>query len=90
MAVIGAVSSYDMIQAHRARLRSFADLAEQRSASRQEAAQRTLSFGDSTRNALATTASDYNAGTSQLLASIIRTRSAADAKAKAEPSKWYA
>ena len=90
MAVIGAISSYDMIQAHRARLRSFAALGEQRSASRQEAAQRTLSFGDSTRNALATSTYDYNAGNSQLLASIIRARSAADAKAKAEPSKWYA
>ena len=90
MAGIGAVSGYDMIQAHRARLRSFAALDEQRSASRQEAAQRTLSFGDSTRNALANSTFDYNAGTSQLLASIIRARSAADAKAKAEPSKWYA
>lgn len=90
MAVIGATSSYDVIQAHRARLRSFAALNEQRSASRQEAAQRTLSFGDSTRNAVANSTADYNAGNSQLLASIIRTRSAADAKAKAEPAKWYA
>lgn len=79
-----------MIQAHRARLRSFAALSEQRSASRQEAAQRVLSQGDSTRNTLMSSVAQTASGESQLTAMIIRSRMAADAKAKAEPTKWYA
>lgn len=90
MAISGVTSSYDMIQAHRARLRSFAALNEQRSASRQEAAQRVLSQGDSTRNTLMASVAQIAAGESQLTAMIIRSRMAADAKAKAEPTKWYA
>jgi hypothetical protein len=89
MAVIGAVSSYDMIQAHRARLRDFAQLNEQRSAARQEAAQRTLSHGEYMLSGMANATSNANVGTSQLTSMIIRSRMAAEAKAKAEPSKWY-
>ena len=90
MAISGVTSSYDMIQAHRARLRSFAALSEQRSAARQEAAQRVLSQGDSTRNTLMSSVAQIAAGESQLMSMIIRSRMAAEAKEKAEPTKWYA
>lgn len=89
MAVIGAVSSYDMIQAHRARLRDFAQLNEQRSAARQEAAQRTLSHGEYMLSGMANASSQANVGMSQLTSMIIRSRMAAEAKAKAEPARWY-
>ena len=90
MAVIGAVSSYDMIQAHRARNRSYADLAAQRSEARQQAAQMTLAKSASTLGTLMDSAAQAGAGTSQLTSMIIRSRMAAEAKAKAEPYKWYA
>ncbi len=89
MAVIGEISSYDRIQAHRARLRDFAQLNEQRSAARQEAAQRTLSHGDYMLSGMANATANANLGTSQLTSMIIRSRMAAEAKEKAQPSKWY-
>lgn len=90
MAVIGAISSYDRIQAHRAKLRDYAELAEQRSAARQEAAQRTLAHGEYLISGLSSATSNSSVGTSQLTSMIIRSRMAAEAKEKAEPSKWYA
>lgn len=86
---MSGLSSYDRIVAQRAMNRNFADLHEQRSASRQEAAQRVISQGDNIRNAVVNVTADTNSGQSQLMANIIRTRMAAEAKAKAEPTKWY-
>lgn len=90
MAVIGAVSSYDRIQAHRARLRDYADLAEQRSLARREAAEMTLAKGDAMRNAVQSSFFQASTGMTQLMEMVLRARSADEAKAKAEPTKWYA
>ncbi len=90
MAVIGAVSSYDVIQAHRARNRSYADFAAQRSEARQQAAQMTLAKSASTLGTLMDSVAQAGAGASQLTSMMIRSRMAAEAKEKAEPSKWYA
>jgi hypothetical protein len=90
MAISGVTSSYDMIQAHRARLRSFAALGEQRSLARREAAEMTLAKGDNLRNAVQSSFFQASTGMTQLMEMTLRARSAADAKAKAEPAKWYA
>ena len=52
------------------------ELHEQRSASRQQAAQRVMSQGDSLRSAMANNIAQNNEGQSQLVANIIRTRAA--------------
>lgn len=89
MAITNSVSSYDRILANRARNRGYADLAEQRSAARQEAAQRTLAKNATILNTLMNSASQAGAGTSQLTSMMIRSRMAAEAETKAQPSKWY-
>lgn len=84
----GQISRYDAIQNHRARQRDFAELAEQRSAARKEAAQRTMAQSDATRNTMVSRVADAGAGMTKLTEMAIRTRIAdeakADAKAKAK------
>lgn len=91
MAYDRSISRYDAILAQRARNSSYAELAEQRSASRREAAQRTMAQGDSTRNTLVSNAANTGAGLTKLTEMLIRTRVADEAKARtAEMAKKYA
>lgn len=87
---MSGLSSYDRIVAQRTMNRNFAELHEQRSAARQEAAQRVISQGDNIRSALVSSTAQANEGQSQLMANIIRTRAAAEAKAKAAAANKYA
>jgi len=91
MASTGSLSSYDRILAHRARVSSFAKLAEQRSAARQEAAQRTLNQAEATRNTMINSVAQAGAGTTKLTEMMIRTRMAAETKTRMDAmSKKYA
>jgi hypothetical protein len=84
MASMNGLSAYNRIVAQREMNRNFSELHEQRSASRQQAAQRVMSQGDSLRSAMANNIAQNNEGQSQLVANIIRTRAAEEAKAKAK------
>lgn len=90
MASTGSLSRYDAILAHRSRQQAFAQLNEQRSESRKAAAEKVLSQGESTRNAVLNSTSQASTGLTQLTEMMIRSRMSIEAKAKAEPSKWYA
>ncbi|MCS6758360.1 MAG: hypothetical protein MO852_04245 [Candidatus Devosia euplotis] len=74
---------------NRQKQRDAADLREARSAARRATAENTLSKSDGLRNTLANAIAQSGADQSQLTSQLIRTRMAAEAKAKAEPSKWY-
>ncbi|WP_193336839.1 hypothetical protein [Devosia beringensis] len=89
MAIIQKVSGYDAILAQRARRADAAAIAEARSQARREAAQNTMAKSDGLRSTLATTIANTGADQSQLTSQLIRTRMAEEAKAKAQPSKWY-
>ena len=89
MAIIQKVSGYDAILAQRAKRADAAAIADARSAARREAAQATLAKSDNLRNTMATTITNSSADQSQLTSRLITTRMAAEAKAKAEPAKWY-
>lgn len=89
MAIIQKVSGYDAILLQRAKRADAAAIAEARSEARREAAQATLAKSDGLRNTLATTIANSGPDQSNLLSKVIQTRMAAEAKAKAAPSKWY-
>ena len=91
MASMSGLSSYDRIQNRRAWNKSFANLAEQRSAARKEAAQRVIAQGEATRNSVLSAVADIGAGTTKLTEMMIRSRITAEAKAKtAALAKKYA
>lgn len=89
MAIYATNSRYDTILLNRQKQRDAADLREARSTARQAAAENTLSKSDNLRNTMANNIAQGGVDQSQLTAQLIRTRMAAEAKAKAEPSKWY-
>jgi hypothetical protein len=89
MGIYATNSRYDTILLHRQSQRDAADLREARSAARQTAAQNTMAKSDTLRNTLATSISNSGADQSNLLANVIRTRMADEAKAKTESNKWY-
>lgn len=89
MAIIQKVSAYDSIMLQRAKRADAAALAEARSEARRAAVQNTLAKSDTLRYTLANAAAQNSADQSQLMARIIQSRVAADAKAKAAADKWY-
>ena len=89
MAIYATNSRYDTILMHRQKQRDAAELREARSEARREAAQKTLYSSDNLRNTLANSLAQVSANQSNLTAQLIRTRVAVEAKAKAEPAKWY-
>jgi len=89
MAIIQKVSGYDAILMQRAKRADAADLAEARSEARRAAAQNTLAKSDTLRNTIGTVIANSGPDQSNLLARVIQTRMAAEAKAKTESTKWY-
>tara|TARA_R110002124_G_scaffold44422_13_gene135579 strand:- start:16868 stop:17140 length:273 start_codon:yes stop_codon:yes gene_type:complete len=89
MGIYATASRYDAILQHRQNQRDAAELREARSAARKAAAENTLAKSDGLRNVLATSIANSGADQSQLTSQLIRTRMLAEAKAKAEPAKWY-
>ena len=89
MAVYATNSRYDDILIHREKQRQAAELREARSEARRIAAEQAQARSDTLRSSMESATSSIASGQSQLMAQIIRSRMADDAKAKAEPAKWY-
>ena len=89
MGISATNSRYDNLLLHRQNQRDAADLREARSAARKAAAESTMAKSDTLRNSVTNIVSQSGADQSNLTSQLIRTRMAVEAKAKAEPTKWY-